>query len=150
MTAQDAVPANAIEIRSALDDPYAAHALIGYLHRSSATLSPSYDAWTVDLDDITTDAPAPVYLGRFADVEAARDAVEIRYRDWASRQPITASEAAKILGLADGPAARRTLTRWGIPSTGRAPGRRGESLYARCVVEAAARNRPRRGRPPIV
>ena len=60
---------------------------------------------------------------------------------------ITATEAATILGLADGPTARRTLSRWGVPPVGRAPGRGGETLYDRDTVIAEAREPRRRGRP---
>lgn len=55
---------------------------------------------------------------------------------------ITATEAAGILGLGSGPSARRTLRRWDIHPIGRAPGRGGESLYDRSVVEDAQAARP--------
>jgi hypothetical protein len=61
---------------------------------------------------------------------------------------ITATEAAQILGLADGATARRTLTRRSIMPVGRAPGRGGESLYRRDSVEHERDYPPLRGKVP--
>lgn len=58
---------------------------------------------------------------------------------------ITATEAAAILGLGHAASARRTLRRWDIHPTGRAPGRGGESLYDRSAVENAQAARPGQG-----
>lgn len=58
---------------------------------------------------------------------------------------ITATEAADLLGVASGRVARQTLARWGVRPVGRAPGRGGESLYPRDVVEDALARRPGQG-----
>lgn len=68
---------------------------------------------------------------------------------------ITATEAARLLGVSSGPNARRTLDRWGIQPTGRAPGRGGESLYDETAVRRALAQRPGRGartdlQPPAI
>lgn len=61
----------------------------------------------------------------------------------------TISRVATYLGY-DGPSAtgtaRRQLSRWGLPSVGRGPGRGGEGLYAADQVIAAHTHRPGRGR----
>lgn len=58
---------------------------------------------------------------------------------------VTATEAADLLGVASGRVARQTLARWGVRPVGRAPGRGGESLYPRDVVEDALARRPGQG-----
>ncbi|MFE3144286.1 hypothetical protein [Streptomyces scopuliridis] len=61
----------------------------------------------------------------------------------------TVSMVAKYLGFTGDSAngsARKQLSRWGLKSEGREPGRRGESQYAADQVKAAHANRPGRGR----
>jgi hypothetical protein len=58
---------------------------------------------------------------------------------------ITATEAAELMNLKNGPTARGQLRRWGVESVGRAPGRGGESLYRRKDVLKAIKDSPGRG-----
>lgn len=61
----------------------------------------------------------------------------------------TVSKVAEYLGFTGDSAngsARKQLSRWGLKSEGRQPGRRGESQYAADQVKAAQARRPGRGR----
>jgi hypothetical protein len=113
----------------------------------------------------TAGAPVEtVVWGGYADAEAAR-------RDWAATllqgmggpgggitqlrsnwggelvggEVWTIAEVAENIGASSTGSARKTLSRWGVQSAGRQPGRGGESLYRAAEVRAAKASRPGRG-----
>jgi len=57
----------------------------------------------------------------------------------------TITEVAAHLEASSTGSARRTLSRWGVKSVGRQPGRRGESYYLAQDVRDAQAGRPGRG-----
>lgn len=88
--------------------------------------------------DFYTLGNKPLWLAATIDAYITRD-----HEKW------TVSRVAEHLGFT-GPSAtgsaRKQLSRWGIASHGRGPGRGGESLYAADQVVAAHEHRPGRGR----
>lgn len=58
---------------------------------------------------------------------------------------VSSSEAAPLLGVATGEAARDKLRRHGYQPVSRRPGRGGENLYRRIDVERVIRDAPGQG-----
>lgn len=58
---------------------------------------------------------------------------------------ITSTQAAEVLGVANGDVARYTLARWGVKPVARQIGRGGENLYLLTEVRRALAARPGRG-----
>ena len=58
---------------------------------------------------------------------------------------VSSSEAAPLLGVATGEAARDKLRRHGAQPVSRRPGRGGENLYRRSDIEQVVRDAPGKG-----